>query len=111
MREGTAAIRLDLAAETDLRAAGEHRLSFRNDHLPEFSVYLVNALVPAPDAMKIDGQQRDELQHGLRVDFLVLPTNARAWPRRIALLLFGLCLALSLTRWKRLRVFFAPPRR
>jgi hypothetical protein len=33
-------------------AAGEHRLSFRNDHLPEFSVYLANALVPATDAIK-----------------------------------------------------------
>jgi hypothetical protein len=110
MQEGTAAIRLDLAAETDLRSAGEHRLSFRNYHLPELSDYLANVLVPATDAIKISGQQRDALQHELQVDFLVPPHGARAWPRRIGMLLFGLCLALSLTQWKRLRVFFAPPR-
>lgn len=102
MNEGIGAIRLDLAAETDLRAAGEHQLSFRNDHLPELSVYLSNALVPATDAIKITGQQRDALQHGLRVDFLVLSPDARAWPRWIRVLLLGLCLVLLLTQWKRL---------
>ena len=108
MNEGVGAIRLDLAAETDLRAAGEHQLSFRNEHLPELSVYLSNALVPATDAVKITGQQRDALQHELQVDFLVLSPDARAWPRRITVLLFGLCLALLFTQWKHLRRFFAP---
>jgi hypothetical protein len=103
MNEGVGAIRLDLAAETDLRAAGEHRLSFRNEHLPELSVYLSNVLVPATDAIKITGQQRDELQHELQVHFLVLSPDARAWPRRIGVLLFGLCLVLLLTQWKRLK--------
>lgn len=110
MNEGVGAIRLDLAAETDLGAAGEHQLSFRNYHLPELGVYLANALVPATDAIKITGQQRDELPHELKVDFLVLSPDARAWPRWIGVLLFGLLLALSLTQWKRLRGFFAPPR-
>jgi hypothetical protein len=108
MNEGVGAIRLDLAAEADLGAAGEHRLSFRNDHLPEFSVYLANALVPATDAIKINGQQRDALQHELQVDFRALPPDVRAGARRIGVLMFGLCLALSLTQWKRLRGFFAP---
>ena len=110
MNEGVGAIRLDLSADADLRAGGEHRLSFRNYRLPEFSDYLVNALVPAPDAIKINGQQRDALQHELHVDFLALSTDARAWPRRIGVLLFVLCLALSLTQWRRLRDFFASPR-
>ena len=108
MDEGVGAIRLTLAAEANLGAAGEHRLSFRNDHLPEFGVYLANALVPATDALKITGQQRDALQHELQVDFLVLAPEAREWPRWIGVLLLGLCAALLLTQWKRLRGFFAP---
>jgi hypothetical protein len=111
MNEGVGAIHLELAVEADLGAAGKHRLSFRNDHLPEFSVYLVNALVPATDAIKIDGQQRDALQHELRVDFRALPPDVSAGARWIGVLMFGLCLALSLTQWKRLRGFFAPLRR
>ena len=100
MSEGVGAIRLELTADADLRAAGEHHVSFRNDHLPELGVYLANALVPATDAIKITGQQRDELQHELQVDFLVLSPDARAWPRWTGVLLFGLCLALFLTQWK-----------
>ncbi len=111
MNEGVGAIRLDLAAEADLRGAGEHRLSFRNYHLPKLGSYLANALVPSTDAIKITAQQRDALQHELQVDFLVLYTDARTWPRWIGVLLFGLFLALLLTQWKRLRGFFAPPRR
>jgi len=102
MNEGIGAIRLDLAAEAALGAAGKHQLSFRNDHLPELGVYLANALVPASDAIEITGQQRDALQHGLQVDFRVLSADARAWPRWTGGLLFGLCLALLLTQWKRL---------
>ena len=103
MNEGIGAIRLTLAAEAALGTAGEHQLSFRNDHLPELGVYLANALVPTTDAIKITGQQRDALQHGLQVDFRVLSADARAWPRWTGLLLFGLCLALLLPQWKRLR--------
>ena len=97
MNEGTGAIRLDLAAEAALGAASEHQLSFRNDHLPELGVYLVNALVPTTDAIKITGQQRDALQHVLQVDFRVLSVDTRAWPRWTGVLLFGLCLALLLS--------------
>src|SRR5215213_314102 len=43
LKEGRGAIRLAFAAEGALGAAGEHQLSFRNDHLPELSAYLVNA--------------------------------------------------------------------
>ena len=103
MNEGVGAIRLDLASEAALSAAGEHRVSFRNDHLPELGVYMANALVPTTDAIKITGQQRDALQHGLRVDFRVLSVDARAWPRWTTVLLFGLCLTLLLPQWKRLR--------
>lgn len=105
MSEGMGAIRLDLTAAAALGATGEHQLSFRNDHLPELGVYLANAMVPTTEAIKISGQQRDELQHGLKVDFRVLSPEARAWLRWPILLLLGLCLALLLARWKRPRNF------
>lgn len=105
MSEGMGAIRLNLASPSDLDAVGEHQLSFRNDYLPELGVYLANALVPTTDAIKITGQQRDELQHELRVGFRVLPADARVWPRWTGVLLFGLCLALFFSQRKRLRSF------
>lgn len=106
MQEGIGAIRLNLATETALGSAGEHQISFRNDHFPELGVYLVNALVPAADAIKITRQQRDQLQHELRVDFGVLPADTSVWPCRISLLVFILSLtALLLSQWKRLRRF------
>jgi hypothetical protein len=104
MNEGNGAIRLDLAAVAALGTAGEHQLSFRNDHLPELGVYLANALVPTTEAIRITGQQRDALQHGLQVDFRLLSANARAWPRWAGVLLLGVCLALLFPQWKRLRV-------
>jgi hypothetical protein len=101
MNEGVGAIRFYLAAEAALSAVGEHQLTFRNDHLPELGVYMVNAMVPATDTIKITGLQRDALQHGLRVDFRSLPAAARARPRWTGVLLIGLGLALLFLRWKR----------
>ncbi|MBO0726028.1 MAG: hypothetical protein J2P52_10545 [Blastocatellia bacterium] len=105
MNEGVGAIRLDLAAEADFGAGGAHQLTFRNDHLPELGVYMANALVPTTDAIKITGQLRDALQRGLQVDFRASSADGRAWSRWTGVLLFGLCLALLLPRWKRLRRF------
>jgi hypothetical protein len=105
MNEGVGAIRLNLAAAAASSAAGGHQLFFRNDHLPELGAYMANALVPATDAIKITGQQRDELQQRLQVDFHVLPAAASALPRWIVAALFGLCLALLFLLGKRLRGF------
>ena len=46
MDEGLGAIRLTFTATVALNGTSQQQLNFRNDHLPEFSVYLVNALVP-----------------------------------------------------------------
>jgi nickel/cobalt transporter (NicO) family protein len=103
MNEGVGAIRLDLAADAALGAAGEHQLSFRNDHLPELGAYLVNALVPTTSEIKISGQARDPLQHEMRLSFHVTTADTRGlWPWSGALVLC-LCLALFFSRWKHLR--------
>ncbi|HKC84498.1 MAG TPA: hypothetical protein VKG02_00910 [Blastocatellia bacterium] len=105
MNEGVGAIRLDLAAEAALGAAGEHQLSFRNDHLPELGVYLVNALVPTTSEIKISGQARDPLQREMRLSFHGAPEDTRGlWPWTGALMLC-LSLALFFSQWKRLRQY------
>lgn len=96
--EGIGAIRLTLAAEIALGTAGNHQLSFRNDHLPEFSAYLANALVPATNEIKITGQERDALQHVLRINFQATPVSAHGRLFWSCLLLFFLCVALSFHR-------------
>lgn len=102
MNEGVGAIRLNLAAEARLGAAGAHQLSFRNDHLPELGIYLANALVPATNAIKINKQERDTLQQELRINFHATPDHWRGRLRWAGVLIFCLCLALLLPQWKRL---------
>lgn len=103
MDEGVGAIRLDLTADAELSTAGEHRLSFRNDHLPELGVYLVNALVPSTSELKIDGQERDPLQREMRLSFRVTPTGTRGPRLWMGVLMLCLCLVLLIPQWKRLR--------
>ena len=101
MNEGLGAIRLTFTAKVLLAAANEQQLDFQNHHLPALSVYLVNALVPATDAIKITGQQRDALQHGLQLQFHAMPAAAQGKWRWIGLLIFCLCLALLLKQLTR----------
>ena len=103
LNEGLGTLRLTFTATVALNGAGHQRLNFRNNHSPQISSYLVNALVPESDTIKITGQERDVLQRGLQVDFRVLSADARAWPRWTGVLLLGLCLALLFSQWKRLR--------
>ena len=105
MKEGIGAIRLDLAAEAALGVAGEHQLLFRNDHLPELGVYLVNALVPTTSEIKISGQERDPLQREMRLSLQVTPAvTHRPW-LWIGVLMFCLGLVLLFPLSKHRRVF------
>lgn len=94
MNEGNGAIRLSLAAKSAFGTAGKHQLFFRNDHFPEFGVYLANALVPATNEIKITGQERDAFQRGLRINFQATPSTTHERQYWIGFLLLGLCLAL-----------------
>jgi hypothetical protein len=93
MNQGTGVIRLRAAGRVPATSAGRHEVSFRNNHRPESSVYLVNALVPANSRIQIADQQRDHAQHGLLMSYTVasgpLPLQS-----------FGLIAGLLLTgRW------------
>ncbi len=101
MRDGLGTIRFTYEASATLSAADHQQLYFRNNHLPELGVYLVNALMPTTTEIKVGKQERDPLQRGLRLDYQVTPTSTTLSWRGIAMLLF--CLFLLL--WRHLRHF------
>lgn len=68
MGAGMGTIRLQVAAEAPSGGPGDHMLSYRNDHKPVNSRYLVNAFETA-GGVEISHQDRDELQNGIRVDY------------------------------------------
>jgi len=103
MDEGVGAIRLDLTADAELGTAGEHQLSFRNDHLPELGVYLVNALVPTTSEIKLGGQERDPLQREMRLSLQVTDAGTHGPRPWAGVLVLCLCLVLFIPRWKRRR--------
>jgi nickel/cobalt transporter (NicO) family protein len=72
MSAGTGTIRLYVTAEGPADSPGEHQLSFRNDHQPVKSKYLVNAFKKSSE-VEIAQQDRDKLQHAIRVDYAVTP--------------------------------------
>ncbi len=105
MREGLGTIRLIYVAATTLGAADHQQLYFRNNHLPELGVYLVNALVPTANEIKISGQERDPLQHEMRLSFHVTTTGTRRTRSWTGVLIFCLCLAVLFPQWKHLRQY------
>lgn len=71
VREGLGVIRIRASASMKALNAGDHRLHLKNNHLPELSVYMVNALVPKDPRIRIGRQIRDELQQEYRLEFRV----------------------------------------
>ena len=91
MSLGMGTIRLRATAKTPVVSTGSHQLSYRNDHQPDGSVYLVNALVPSDPSIQISAQRRDDLQHSMTLDFTVSPdtSTAAAWWLLAGLIMVG----------------------
>lgn len=106
MREGLGTIRLTFVAAATLGAGDHQQLYFRNNHLPELGVYLVNGLVPTTSEIKISGQERDPLQREMRLNFHVTPAGIGGLRPWIGVLMCGLCLVLFFPQWKHLRQLF-----
>jgi hypothetical protein len=79
MTAGVGTIRLRATANLQAGASGRHQLAYVNNHRPDISVYLVNALVPADPRIQIAGQRRDAAQHRLTIEYDV--TTHSAWAR------------------------------
>lgn len=106
IREGLGTIRLLLTATATLGAARRQQVYFRNNHLPDLGVYLVNALVPATKEIQLGEQLRDPLQREMRLHFHVTAPDTQATLRWRGIFMFGLCLALLWPQWKSLRRFW-----
>jgi hypothetical protein len=81
LKTGQAPIYLEFTAKVAAGTPGAHRLTYENRHQPRISTYLVNALRPDDRAIVIRGQRRDRLQHGIRLDYIVVATVVRPPPR------------------------------
>src|SRR5215203_2514310 len=68
-------IRLQVAAKAPEGVPGDHSLSFRNDHEPVNSKYLLNAFKKSSE-VEIAKQDRDQLQHAIRVDYAIAPQTS-----------------------------------
>lgn len=77
MTAGVGTIRLRATSTWQPASSGRHRIAYVNEHRPETSVYLVNALVPADPRIRITDQRRDPSQHRLTLDYDV--TMGPAW--------------------------------
>jgi len=77
--DGLGTIHLDLEVVDASLTAGHSSLTFRNEHQPSSSVYLVNALKPTSAAIEITGQERDQAQQGVRLTFDVSGSAVPAW--------------------------------
>jgi hypothetical protein len=73
MRAGLGIIQLEFSAAPGRLAAGTHRLTFENRHLPKLSVYLFNAASPTSKAITIASQSRNQTQSTGEIDFTLSP--------------------------------------
>jgi hypothetical protein len=80
MREGLGTVRLQATADVPVGTGGHHEVHFSNSHRSDISTYLVNPLVPSSRTIAILEQQRDMLQHGIRLSINVTrPSTSASW--------------------------------
>lgn len=69
LRTGMGIIKMEFAIAPGLLAAGAHRLSVENRHLPSLGVYLINAALPSSGAIQITKQNRNQNQSLGEIEF------------------------------------------
>jgi len=74
MKTGQGVIRIRAMAMFATLSAGPHQLHLRNNHLPNISIYLVNAMKPDDGAIEIRRQSRNWYQTQYGLEFEVLPS-------------------------------------
>ena len=67
MREGMGTIHMSARAAHRMRLNSNVRVTFLNNHAPEGSVYLVNALVPDDRTLSVVRQERDRFQRSAEI--------------------------------------------
>ena len=77
LRTGWGFIQMEFSAKTGTLAGGAHLLTIENRHLPNLSVYLVNAAQPASNSIQIIRQIRNHNQSTAEIQF-ALPTHPKS---------------------------------
>jgi ABC-type nickel/cobalt efflux system permease component RcnA len=62
-------IRFNLTAALPAVTQGQHQLYYRNNHLPDIALYVVNVLSETPAQVELGQQERDIFQTSLRLDY------------------------------------------
>jgi hypothetical protein len=86
LRFGIGAIQVRASGDAGPRRRLRRELHFQNNHQAGSSVYLVNALLPSEDGIKVVGQIRDAKQRDARIEYSVTPQ----WPRQLYWPVIGL---------------------
>jgi hypothetical protein len=71
LRTGSGIIQMEFSATIPPLAAGAHRLTLKNRHLPTLSVYLFNAAQPKSGSVQISMQKRNKNQSTGEIEFTV----------------------------------------
>ena len=71
LRSGVGVVRIHARAVATGLRPGRHVLGLTNNHLPGFSVYLVNALKPETDEVRIVKQSRSRDQRTYELEFVI----------------------------------------
>ena len=77
LRTGSGIIQMEFSATADPLAAGSHRLTLENRHLPAISVYLINAARPMSSTVQITRQKRDDNQSAGEIEFIFEPVGPK----------------------------------
>jgi hypothetical protein len=85
LRSGVGIIQLEFSVTPSRLAAGTHRLTLENRHLPAVSVYLINAAKPIAETLQITAQRRNENQSAGEIEFTFHPPPAAA-PKRVGIM-------------------------
>jgi hypothetical protein len=79
MRHGLGAIQVRASGTVEPRMGSRRELHFQNNHHPDSSVYLVNALMPSDPGISVVAQARDAKQRDVRIEYSVRPQ----WPKYV----------------------------
>ncbi|HEX4999373.1 MAG TPA: hypothetical protein VFY29_14190 [Terriglobia bacterium] len=100
MRAGEGVIRLRAVAMVE-RFTGRRHLRYGNSYRSDIGAYLVNALLPADEGIRITGQSRDMWQREFDLDYTVSPDDRHLSAAAIGPALAALALAVVALAVKR----------
>jgi hypothetical protein len=76
LRSGSGIVQVEFSANVGVVAAGAHKFTLKNRHLPALSVYLFNAAQPKSGSVHITRQKRNEQQSTGEIEFIIDPRVA-----------------------------------